>query len=1028
MLRNFLNNHVLANLTFALVITLGIMAYNAMPRAADPEINFNWVNILTVMPGASSTEIEKRITDPIEEKISSSIKDLRFVSSTSRDNASNILVRFEGLSDAEFTERMTDLRREIQNVYTSQLPAEASDPDIREITTSSGFPTAVLALTTSSFDDDFRFYSENLKKTLERMPGIDEAQAIGLEDPELRIAFHPERLEGLGLSPADLADTVSAYFRDVSIGDIETEKGRWLVRLEGTSGSLEDIEAFPIVSANGIVELGTIADVYRTHAEGSSLTSYQGRPAIKFNIIKQSNANILELLDHLQAFIADENILITGQGYQLTLIDDQTITTREAIALMQNNAMIGLALVVLVIFLFLGSRISLLTSIGIPFTLCGTFAVIHIMGMSVNNSVLLGVLIALGMIVDDAVVVVEAIYYRIQRGTDAMTAAIEALQEVAAPVLTSVMTTMSAFLPLIFLPGILGEFMKVIPIVVSLALAISLLEAFWMLPAHVAAVNVKTSSTSRMQRFRRNFTRSIRHQYSLILISALRRPWISFGGVMANFILALLLIFSGLVTFNFFAADPFRVMYLNSELPQGSTLEQSLEVAEELHDIALSTLTEEELRASITWSGTLLTRTEPLFGDNLSQSLITFKPDQPGMRSVSEMINAIEEAVGTEYKGSRVSVFMVENGPPIGKPISAKVRGSDFDKINAAVEQLVNYMEQRPEFNNISIDFKPGSPEFRLSLDGDAIKRAGISPHTVTRSLQGFVDGELIGQYQYRGEEVDVRLLAKQNATADVEQLLRQTIADNRGQPIELGSLVNAEYGTGYQNIRHYNFQRTITIEADIDDELIDTVAANQLIDDYWKTIQLQHPSISIDYTGALDDIQESLDGIAMLFALGIGVIYMILGTQFRSYLQPLLVLTAIPLAMTGVVFGLAITGNPMSLFSMYGIVALSGIAVNSAIVLISAANNRIENGMGLLHATIFAARRRVIPVLITSFTTIAGLFSLAAGFAGKSLLWGPIATAIVSGLLFSTGLVLVMVPLIYFLAYRYSHRLSSEK
>jgi multidrug efflux pump subunit AcrB len=248
----------------------------------------------------------------------------------------------------------------------------------------------------------------------------------------------------------------------------------------------------------------------------------------------------------------------------------------------------------------------------------------------------------------------------------------------------------------------------------------------------------------------------------------------------------------------------------------------------------------------------------------------------------------------------------------------------------------------------------------------------------------------------------------------DIANLLRIPVALPGGGEMALGDLVRDEIATGRGNIRHYNLRRTITVEADLDKAQLDTVAANRRIQEAWRAIETQHPEISLDFSGELDDIQESLDSIYVLFLFGIGLIYAILGTQFKSYFQPFMILATVPMAFTGVVLGLLVTGNPLSLYTLYGVVALAGIAVNAAIVLISAANDRLEAGMSLLHATVYAARRRVVPILITSLTTIAGLFSLATGLGGRSLIWGPVATAIVWGLAFSTVLTLFVVPLLY--------------
>lgn len=304
--------------------------------------------------------------------------------------------------------------------------------------------------------------------------------------------------------------------------------------------------------------------------------------------------------------------------------------------------------------------------------------------------------------------------------------------------------------------------------------------------------------------------------------------------------------------------------------------------------------------------------------------------------------------------------------------------------------------------------------ELQVKVDQDAARKAGITPDQVMRTLRLLVDGEVVAQMQDQGEEVEVRVRAKPTTLSNIGALGRFTLPLQNGGRIALDELLESHASASLGNIRHYNFRRTITVEADLDKSLTDTVSANREIIQAWEEVHHRFPEIDLDFSGELDDIQESIDAIQALFLLGVGLMYMILGTQFRSYFQPLMILSTVPMAFTGVVVGLIITDNPLSLFTMYGVVALAGIAVNSAIVLISAANERLQRGMSVLHSTLYAARRRVIPILITSLTTIAGLFSLATGLGGHSLMWGPVATAIVWGLTVSTLLTLFVIPLLY--------------
>jgi multidrug efflux pump subunit AcrB len=422
----------------------------------------------------------------------------------------------------------------------------------------------------------------------------------------------------------------------------------------------------------------------------------------------------------------------------------------------------------------------------------------------------------------------------------------------------------------------------------------------------------------------------------------------------------------------------------------------------------------EELRATVTYSGQLFTETEPLFGDTVGQVMVSLNPATSSSAHVYDVADAVEKAVAGMTGIEHISLLRLTDGPPTRRPISVKVRGDEFESILVVADRLRNFLQSDTRFSDISLDYRPGNPELVLKLDGEAIQRAGILPTKISRIIRTYVDGEIVTDFQDEGEEVKVRVLAKQDDWSDIQELLRQTISLPNRQSIALSELVIPRYGTGQQNIRHYNFRRTITVEADIDKENIDTIQANNLIKEEWKRLQNQYPGVNLDYSGELDDLQESLDALPLLLLLGLGLIYIILGTQFRSYWQPLMIIVTVPLAFTGVVLGLFVTQNPLSLYTMYGVVALVGISVNAAIVLISAANSRLGNGMSLLHATVYAARRRVIPIIITSLTTVAGLFSLAAGLAGKSLIWGPVATAIVWGLVFSTVLTLLVIPLLF--------------
>jgi len=1009
--RLLIGNKVLTNLTFILVLAMGVLAYWSLPRQQDPTINFNWIVITVAWPGSSALDVESRITDPIEEAIQR-VDDLDFVSSYSREGLASVLVRFEDISTQVFERRLGDLRREV-NTAESEFPGEATDPLFIEITSSNAFPAATLALVGSGDDDSLREQAVLIEKELERRERIDRIDTQGMADPEIRIEFDATRLAALGLSPSDVATTVQTYFQDLAAGELDVAGSSWLVRLKGKSTDAFDLNRFPILGRDGSVRIGDVARVTRTQAERSELVRYEGKPSVLLAVMKAEGANTLELVDEVKDYIESRNALEAVTGTRLVLIDDQTIPTRKALNIMQNNALIGLMLVLVVAWIFLGFKIAALTAIGIPFILAGTFWILQGMDQTLNVTVLLGVVIALGMLVDDAVVVVEAIYYRIERGLSGIEAVLDALTETVAPVTAAVFTTVAAFMPLMLLPGILGKFMMVIPLVVSVALLISLVEAFWMLPSHVLGTGMKLNHDGRMQQFRTRLNRGIRHVYTRLLIRALRRPITTLAISMFALIGALGLLASGQIRADFFASDPIRVFYVNVETEPGTRLEQTLNLTVEIEQVVRASLGENEARGIVAYAGQQFTETEPLRGSHRGQVLVGLQPDG---REVSDIVDGMREAVLAVPGPSRVTFLELAGGPPAAKPISIKVRGSEFGELRAAADEIRGILQNTPGIKDITDDAQDGRFALQLTLNPDQVARSGLIPADIARNIRILVDGEIVESVQDQGETVDIRVVAADGQFSSPTELLGAQLPTATGDMISLSELVDADRSPALGTIRHYNFRRTITVEADIDSEMTDTVTANQAVMDAWSQLQASYPNVNLDFSGELDDIQESLDSIGILFLFGLGVMYLILGTQFKSYGQPLLILVTVPLAFTGVVLGLFVTGNPLSLYTLYGVVALSGIAVNSAIVLISAANGRLMAGMSLKHATLYAGRRRVVPIVITVMTTIAGLFSLAAGLGGSSLIWGPVATAIVWGLGFSSVLTLFVVPLLYFL------------
>jgi len=1019
-IRRLITHHPLANIAFAVVLVMGALAYLGMPREQDPEINFNWLNISTALPGASAEDVEAKITNPLEDSLRN-VQDVRWVISSSREGVSNVLVRFREIDERTFDKRVNDVRREVQNKANAELPAEALDPDILELTSANGFPSAMVLLRGQADDEQLRSAARTVREDIERIGGVDRVLALGFRDPELRVEFDPQALAGRGLNAVQLADALRGWFRDVFAGKQDAGDAEWLVRVSGAVPDVERLAGFELPLSDGTaVRLDTLADVRRVSQRPRQLVGTDGKPAVLLSVTKVGGSNTLDLVDRLREYVERKNAVLAGSGLSLVLSDDQSIPTRAALSIMQNNALVGLILVMAVCWVFLGTRIASVVALGVVFSIAGTFVLLQAWGSTLNVSVLLGIVIVLGMLVDDAVVVVEAMYYRMQRGMEGVDAAIDSLREVGLPVLAAVCTTMAAFLPLMLLPGILGKFMFVIPFVVTVGLAVSLIEAFWMLPAHVSAMGDRALSRSRSQAWRERWTHQLRVKYTRALIHVMRRPVRYLGAAFALFLATLLLIVlgavfnTGPVRFNFFSFDPIRLFYVNVDLPPTTPIEESLQHTMTVEQIVRGHLREGEARSVVSMAGIKFTDVEPVYGDRYGQIAVSLNPAVDDARLIDEIIEAMREDIESAPVPAEMSFFKLSGGPPTGKAISVKVRADDPVELAAAAAEVKRIVAGIEGARDVSDDASPGRNELSLQVDIAAAREAGLDPATVARLVRLQVDGEVVADLRDRGEKVELRVQAQPQRVPQIETLLNQPVALPNGGTTLLGSLVTAETRISADLIKHWNFRRAITVEADLDLNVNNAVVAASSLRVEWEQVRAAYPNTDLDFSGQLDDINESLAAMGPLALLGVGLIYLILAAQFRSYWQPLLILVTVPLALVGVTLGVTVSGNPVSLYTLYGAVALIGIAVNGAIVLIDAANQRRAAGMRTLHASIYAARRRVIAIAMTTGTTIAGLFSLAMGFAGESLLWGPVASTIVWGLAFSSVLTLFVVPVLY--------------
>jgi multidrug efflux pump subunit AcrB len=615
-------------------------------------------------------------------------------------------------------------------------------------------------------------------------------------------------------------------------------------------------------------------------------------------------------------------------------------------------------------------------------------------------------------------VVIEAVGQQLRQGLAPLNATVAALREVWLPVTTSSMTTVATFLPLMLMSGFLGQLMGVVPQVVCLALVISIIQALWILPAHaVASVKIDVGAA-----WREAMRLGLQRRYTRALIQVMRWTKSALLGLLLLFALAASAVNWSWVKFNFFPAAPDYGFVVTLEMISGTSSAKTLATLEEIERRVLTILKPGELRASAAESGAIAKEGRYLYGHQYGDLWFSLNPDSRDSATllplVKPLLNNLDGAVSAWVEGEGSAL-----GGGVGKAINLNIKGIPGAELNAAIAELKGIVSATPGISQARLDITPGLSELKLKLNSKAIQRAGLAPETVIRTLQLLADGESVASYTEQGEPVGVRVRASQHQVHDIAGLLLYTVARADGSSVPLSQLVTAEPRISPASISHIDFLQVQTLQAELDKNKMDTLPANRSIQQRWQQVQDRYPDVSVQFSGEIETLEEGVKQLWHLFVLGLGLIFIIVGAQFRSYVLPFLVLLKIPMAFSGVVLGLLISREPVSLYTLYGGVALAGIAVNSAILMFSAAHDRLASGMGVVHATVFAARRRLLPILITSLTTLVGLLPLALGGDESSTMWRPVATAIVWGVGFSTVLTLFIMPLLYRLAMGWAMR-----
>ena len=997
---------VLATMLSVSLVTLGLYSYRELSIDMFPDVEIPVLTVQTIYPGASPETVEREVTKRIEEVLNT-VSGVRHITSTTTEGLSAIVVEFR-LGTRIFNAQQ-DAQAKINSIR-ADFPRDMKEPVIQRLDLGA-MPVVSVAVESPTADvKTLSSLAEKvIKKRLETVSGVGEVRLVGLARREIEIFVDPQRLKAFGLTYAEVAGALQRENQDVPAGKLEQGKQEPLVRV---AGKYRSVDAFPrliVAVRNGRpIYLSEVARVVDGVEERRSAALVDDRAGLSLDIVKQSGANTVEVADGIDRAVDAVNRELPPH-IRLRKVVDRSVFIRDSVEDVQLTLVLGGLLTVLIVFLFLNSwRSTVITGLALPVSVISTFIVMKAMGFTLNILTLMGLSLAIGLLIDDAIVVRENIVRHLHMGADHFTAAREATSEIGLAVMATTFTIIAVFVPVAFMGGIIGRFFFQFGITVGCAVLVSLYVSFtldpmlssrWYDPA--ADPKVRRSWLGRGLGRMNDVVDHLQGVMAGALGWSLRNRWKVMGlatlAVMASFSL-----FGRLGSAFMPEADPGQFQVTYKALP-GVSLDRSLEIARQL--VA-------EIRQA---PGVAYTYTT--IGGNGAQPVnegqiyikLTERKTRPHYLVLQQQVR---ERMA-RFRGLSTAVGEADRQEADSKPIQVSLRGAELARMEPVSRKLMDLVRQAPGAADVETSQEQPRPEVRIGVDRRAAGDLGLDLGTVASTIRGLVAGEVVSQFEDRdGDSYDVRLRVDPAWRTEGADLLALDLPAQGGRAlVPLNQVAGIESSTAPSKIRRRDLMREIRISANTSGRSLGEVIGD--IKARAGELALP-PGDSIGYTGETEDMAESFGYVSQSLVLAVVLIYAILASQFRSFLQPLAIMLSLPLSLVGVAGMLYLVRDTLNMMSMIGVILLMGLVTKNAILVVDFANVQRRNGMARSEALIAAARVRLRPILMTTLAMIFGMLPLAFEWGAGAEFRAPMARAVIGGLITSTLLTLVVVPVVY--------------
>ncbi|MCM8812475.1 MAG: efflux RND transporter permease subunit [Candidatus Omnitrophica bacterium] len=1008
------------NLCTIMVCVAGIASMFLLQREMFPNISFDTVIVATQFRGAAAEDVEKLVTVPLEKELRE-VDDIDDMLSASREGASTITLVIN--PDARDKAKVVDdIQKAVDRV--TALPDGVDDRPLVQEITSKQIPVIKISLSGGADEFVLRRYAEQLRDQLADVPGVAAVDRMGWRKEEFWVEPDLSIMRRRHISMEEIMQALGSRNVTIPGGKLKLPDEEWSIKTLGEFSSKEEMEQV-IIRANdqgNVVRVNDVAQVRHTFEDQNELYKAMGKRSITLVVLKKEKSDAIEVVDAVRKKIGAFQAKLPPD-LKCSAYDDLSYYIKRRLGVLSSNGLYGFVLVLLVLFIYLHFTPAFFTALGIPITIFATLAIMQLTGININMMSMVGLIIVLGMVVDDAIIVCENVYRYVEAGMPVREAVLQGTAEVIAPVTATIVTTIVAFSPLMFMRGIIGKFIYYIPLMVIIALLVSLVESFICLPSHLADF-LKPVQPKNGKAAHGGFGFHVLvAMYQKILSTALRWRYAVAALAFAAFIGAIATVAFGWFGMKFvlFPARGIEEFLIYAEAPVGTPLEKMNMLLQPVED-AVAAVPNKYVAAFDTVIGMASQggrAGDPYarYGTHLATLTVYLTPLQDRDKEAREIIALVRPKLAGIAGFDKLYLNEVKPGPPVGKAVDVQIRGEEFFTLREIADKIKKFLRAAPGVSDIADSYDLGNRELRVVVDHETAARAGLTVGRIAAAVRTAFDGGLATTIKQSKAEDEIKVLVRLplEQRQDRRIFSELLIPNTAGNLVPLSAVARLEEQQSMRTITHLDGKRSLSVTAEVDaGKKTSPLQVNRAVAKQFRNLADEYPGYEIRFKGEQEETNKSLRSLVIAFLIALLSIFMILAVQFDSLVQPFIVMLTIPFSLTGVVISFLAHGEPLSFLAIVGIVGLAGVVVNDSIVLVDFINKLRQQAKGLRESIVQAACLRLRPIMLTTWTTVLGLSTVTYGIGGFDPFLKPLTLAMGWGLFFSTALTLIVIPCVY--------------